>query len=176
EMTGSDEIVYMPVAELTARYRDRSLSPREVAAAVLARIDAHNEAVNAFRFVDRVGAIAAAEASEARYLKGAPLGPLDGVPASVKDHNLVTWNTDIELYILWDGEQDSTVATLKTQRQLIMDEVNKFRKLNATAGVLKALVVSGGDVEPFVSPDGATFWRQVLVCETQEDEEFTRSE
>ena len=103
-------------------------------------------------------------------------GPFARVPASIKDHNLVTWNTDIELFILWDGEQDSTVATLKTQRQLIMDEVNKFRKLNATSGVLKALVVSGGDVEPFVSADGATFWRQVLVCETQEDEEFTRSE
>ena len=103
-------------------------------------------------------------------------GPFAREPSTVRDHNLVTWNTDIELFILWDGEQDSTVAALKTQRQLIMDEVNKFRKLNATAGVLKALVVSGGDVEPFVSPDGATFWRQVLVCETQEDEEFTRSE
>ncbi len=88
------EIAYLSVAELTARYRDRSLSPREALAAVLARIEAFNDAVNAFRFVDRTGAMAAAEASEARWLNGAPLGPLDGVPATVKDIVLVKgWST-----------------------------------------------------------------------------------
>jgi len=79
------EIACLSVTELTARYRDGSLSPREALAAVLERIDAFNGDVNAFRFVDRVGAMAAAEASEGRWMEGAPLGPLDGVPASVKD-------------------------------------------------------------------------------------------
>jgi len=79
------ELAYLSVADLTARYRDRSLSPREVLDAILQRIDAFNEDVNAFRFVDRVGAMAAAEAAEARWMNGAPLGPLDGVPATVKD-------------------------------------------------------------------------------------------
>ena len=87
------EIAYLSVAELTARYRDRSLSPREALAAVLARIEAFNDAVNAFRFVDRTGAMAAAEASEARWLNGAPLGPLDGVPATVKDILVKGWST-----------------------------------------------------------------------------------
>lgn len=79
------EIAYLSVSELTARYRDKSLSPREALAAVLERIEAFNGAVNAFRFVDRTGAMAAAEASEARWMRGEPLGPLDGVPTSVKD-------------------------------------------------------------------------------------------
>ena len=79
------EIAYLSVSELTARYRDKSLSPREALAAVLDRIEAFNEAVNAFRFVDRTGAMAAAETSEARWVKGEPLGPLDGVPTGVKD-------------------------------------------------------------------------------------------
>jgi aspartyl-tRNA(Asn)/glutamyl-tRNA(Gln) amidotransferase subunit A len=90
----TSEIAYLSVAELTARYRDKSLSPREALAAVLERIDAFNDAVNAFRFVDRVGAMAAAEASEARWHNAAPLGPLDGVPATVKDIVLVKgWTT-----------------------------------------------------------------------------------
>ena len=88
------EIAYLPVSELTARYRDKSLSPREALAAVLARIDAYNGAVNAFRFVDREGAEKAAAESETRWMKGEPLGPLDGVPASVKDILLVKgWTT-----------------------------------------------------------------------------------
>jgi len=88
------ETAYLSVSELTARYRDRSLSPREAVATALHRIDAFNGAVNAFRFVDRSGALAAAEASEARWREGEPLGPLDGVPATVKDIVLVKgWTT-----------------------------------------------------------------------------------
>ncbi|MCK5622673.1 MAG: amidase, partial [Alphaproteobacteria bacterium] len=64
------EIAYLSVAELTARYRDGSLSPRDVLGAVMARIDAFNDAVNAFRFVDREGAEKAAAESEARWMKG----------------------------------------------------------------------------------------------------------
>jgi len=88
------EIAYLSVADLTARYRNKSLSPREALAAVLERIDSFSGAVNAFRFVDRVGAMAAAEASEARWMKGTPAGPLDGVPGSVKDILMVKgWST-----------------------------------------------------------------------------------
>lgn len=88
------ELAYLPVAELTARYRDGSVSPREALSAVLQRIDAFNETVNAFRFVDRARAMAAAEASETRWRNGAPMGPLDGVPVSVKDIVLVKdWTT-----------------------------------------------------------------------------------
>ncbi len=85
DVNAGAEIAYLSVAQLTARYRDKSLSPREALAAVLVRIDAFNDAVNAFRFVDRVGAMAAAEAAEARWMDGTPLGPLDGVPATIKD-------------------------------------------------------------------------------------------
>lgn len=99
------ELAYLPVTELTARYRDRSVSPCEVLAAVLRRIDAFNADVNAFGFVDRVGAMAAAEASEARWLDGAPLGPLDGVPATVKDIVPVKgWTTTYGSRVLADRE------------------------------------------------------------------------
>ncbi|GEP11496.1 amidase [Methylobacterium gnaphalii] len=71
---------------LQAGYGDRSLSPVEVAKAAFARIDALNPSVNAFVFVDRDGAVKAAEASATRWQKGKPLGPLDGVPVTIKDN------------------------------------------------------------------------------------------
>ncbi|MGH8669036.1 MAG: amidase family protein, partial [Burkholderiales bacterium] len=65
-------------------FRKRTLSPVEVAEAVLKRIEAVNPRLNAFnlisdRFVDE------AKASEARWSAGQPNGLLDGVPVSIKD-------------------------------------------------------------------------------------------
>lgn len=103
-------------------------------------------------------------------------GRFNRIPGTVQNNNQVTWDVEIELYILWDGEQDTTVATLKTQRQAIMDEVNKFRKLDGVSGVMQALVSDGDVVEPFISPNGATFWKQTMICQVLESESFTRSE
>jgi aspartyl-tRNA(Asn)/glutamyl-tRNA(Gln) amidotransferase subunit A len=79
------ELCFTPATELVARYRAKTLSPVEVTRAVLARIDALNPKLNAYCLVDPDGALAAARASEARWMKGAPAGPLDGVPTSIKD-------------------------------------------------------------------------------------------
>src|ERR1700751_2997027 len=76
----------LSAAELIRRYRRRELSPVEVARDALARIDRHNPIVNAFVLGDRAGALAADAASEARWKEGAPLGLVDGVPATVKDN------------------------------------------------------------------------------------------
>ncbi|WP_298952150.1 amidase [uncultured Methylobacterium sp.] len=85
-MTG---IWQLDATALLARYRDRSLSPREVMADVLARVERHEPAVNAFVRVAPEAALAAAAASEARWAAGNPAGPLDGVPVTVKDN--VAW-------------------------------------------------------------------------------------
>jgi aspartyl-tRNA(Asn)/glutamyl-tRNA(Gln) amidotransferase subunit A len=70
---------------LLDHYRRKVLSPVEVTRAVLARIAALQPALNAFLLVDEAAALDAASASEARWMKGAPQGLLDGVPATVKD-------------------------------------------------------------------------------------------
>ena len=77
-------------AELSAtalieHYRRKVLSPVEVARAVLDRIGMLQPSLNAFLLVDDEAALAAARASEARWMQGAPQGLVDGVPASVKD-------------------------------------------------------------------------------------------
>ncbi|MBM3516277.1 MAG: amidase [Alphaproteobacteria bacterium] len=84
----SDDLSYTPATELVAAYRSRKLSPVEATAAALARIEKHNPRLNAFYLVDAEGALRTARDSEARWLRAAPLGPLDGVPMSIKDHQL----------------------------------------------------------------------------------------
>ena len=71
--------------ELLTLYRSRELSPVEATRAVLERIERLNPALNAFCLVDAEAARALARESEARWMKGAPLGALDGVPVSIKD-------------------------------------------------------------------------------------------
>jgi aspartyl-tRNA(Asn)/glutamyl-tRNA(Gln) amidotransferase subunit A len=75
----------LSATELLDSYRRKALSPVEAVRAVLARIEALNPKLNAFNLVDADGALAAAQASEARWAGGAPQGALDGVPASIKD-------------------------------------------------------------------------------------------
>ena len=71
--------------ELAALYRTRALSPVEATTQILARIEALEPAVNAFALLDREAALTDARASEARWRRGEALGPVDGVPAAVKD-------------------------------------------------------------------------------------------
>ncbi|HMN81896.1 MAG TPA: amidase [Burkholderiaceae bacterium] len=81
----TDEIGYLTATELANAYRSRALSPVDVTRTILARIDALNSRLNAFCLIDGEAALHDARASEARWLRGEPLGPLDGVPASIKD-------------------------------------------------------------------------------------------
>lgn len=52
DQIGDREIAYLSVDKLHKLYRCKELSPRTAAKVTLYRIDAFNEAVNAFRFVD----------------------------------------------------------------------------------------------------------------------------
>ncbi len=81
----TDEMARLSAGQMIAGYRDGSLSPVEVTRAVLARIEEHNPALNAFRLVDAEAALEAARASEERWRLKAPRGRVDGVPASIKD-------------------------------------------------------------------------------------------
>src|ERR1700754_1833739 len=81
----SEDLAYLTATELAARYAARTLSPLEVTRRVLARIEALEPKLNTFVVLDEDRALSAARASEERWQRGAALGPLDGVPVSVKD-------------------------------------------------------------------------------------------
>jgi aspartyl-tRNA(Asn)/glutamyl-tRNA(Gln) amidotransferase subunit A len=75
----------MTASELSAMFASRDLSPVEVAESSFGRIEALDAQVNSFCHIDTGASLAMAEASEARWLAGEPLSPLDGVPVAVKD-------------------------------------------------------------------------------------------
>ena len=79
------ELSFLSASRLIADFRKKALSPVEVTAATLRRMEVLEPKLNAFVLRDPEGAMAAARASEARWQKGAPLGLLDGVPATIKD-------------------------------------------------------------------------------------------
>lgn len=71
--------------ELLAAYCDASLSPVHAVQACLDRIREADGQLNAFCHVDEQAALASARESEQRWARGAPCGPLDGVPVAIKD-------------------------------------------------------------------------------------------
>jgi aspartyl-tRNA(Asn)/glutamyl-tRNA(Gln) amidotransferase subunit A len=78
------DLCALSASALLDGYRKRTLSPVEVTEAVLRRIEALNNRINAFNLVSDQ-AMDEARASEARWAAGRPVGLLDGVPVSVKD-------------------------------------------------------------------------------------------
>lgn len=70
--------------DMLALYARRALSPVDVLQAVTERVARLNPQLNAFAVLNPRALDAAAE-SERRWRAGRPLGPLDGVPCTVKD-------------------------------------------------------------------------------------------
>jgi aspartyl-tRNA(Asn)/glutamyl-tRNA(Gln) amidotransferase subunit A len=67
-------------------YRRRDLSPVEVTQSVLGHIARWEHHLHALYLLRPELALEQARASEARWLRGAPAGPLDGVPVTIKDN------------------------------------------------------------------------------------------
>jgi len=80
-----DELCHLGVLELARLYRRGEISPVEVVNAHLQRCDRLNPVLNAFLSILRDSAIQAGRAMEALFQAGIDLGPLQGVPVSVKD-------------------------------------------------------------------------------------------
>ncbi len=88
------DLNWKSAAQLVKGYARKKFSPVEVTKACLAQIERHDEKLNAMVDVHGEEAIAQAKASEKRWAKGEPQGPVDGVPTLIKDLLLVRgWPT-----------------------------------------------------------------------------------
>ncbi|HYC15350.1 MAG TPA: amidase family protein, partial [Stellaceae bacterium] len=101
------ELHDLSAVELIEAYRGASLSPVEVANAVLARIDHWEPHLQATYRLDPEGALASASNAEVRWRRGEPAGPLDGVPLMIKD-NIPTKGVPVPL---GTGASDLALAT-----------------------------------------------------------------
>ena len=79
------ELLALTAAQAAALIRRRALSPVEYMQAVLAAAHAVQPRLNPFVVVLDERALAGARAAEQAVMDGGPLGPLHGVPVSIKD-------------------------------------------------------------------------------------------
>ena len=86
----------LSAVELLAGYRSGALSPVEVTRDVIAHIRAWEPHLHATYAYEPDEALAQAEASQARWARGAPQGALDGVPVTIKE-NIATRGVPVPL-------------------------------------------------------------------------------
>jgi Asp-tRNA(Asn)/Glu-tRNA(Gln) amidotransferase A subunit family amidase len=80
------DLCLTPATELQRLFRTRKASPLEVMQAVLTRVDAVNPKLNAIVTLARESALKEARAATAALKRtGKKLGPLHGVPVTIKD-------------------------------------------------------------------------------------------
>ena len=123
------DLCFVPATTLQRLYRTRQVSPLEVMQAVLARIAAVNPQLNAYVTVAREQALAAAKkATAALSRKGAALGPLHGIPISIKDLTptkgiRTTWGSKIYEHHVPD-EDAIVVQRLKAAGGIVVGKTN----------------------------------------------------
>jgi amidase len=79
------ELCSLDAGSIVRKIRAKEISPVEVVAAALARIERLNAKVNAVCTVAADSALKAARAAEQLVMRGGKLGPLHGVPVGIKD-------------------------------------------------------------------------------------------
>jgi len=75
---------FSTIGEVAAAIRSRKVSPSEIMEAHLQRTAALEPQLNAFLHLDERAARAEARAADAALVRGEPLGPLHGIPLSIK--------------------------------------------------------------------------------------------
>jgi Asp-tRNA(Asn)/Glu-tRNA(Gln) amidotransferase A subunit family amidase len=79
-----NDLVFLSAALMAERIRKKRLSPVEIVDAHLGQIERLNPTLNAFVQVDAEGARQAAQDAEIAVMHGKTLGPLHGIPISIK--------------------------------------------------------------------------------------------
>ncbi|RRH93028.1 amidase [Mesorhizobium tamadayense] len=122
------DLAFSSTIELAAAIATRKISALEALDAHLAQIDRHNEAINAVVILDREGARERAKQADAALARGDRLGPLHGVPFTLKDaHETAGMKTTVGFPPFADyvPRQDSpVVARLKAADAVLVGKTN----------------------------------------------------
>src|SRR5215468_1015731 len=123
------DLCFTPATELQRLYRRGAAPPLEVMQAVLARVDTVNSSLNAIVTLARESALAEArKATAALKRRGSKVGPLHGVPVTIKDLTLTkgirtTWGSRVfEDHV--PTEDSLIVERLKAAGAIVLGKTN----------------------------------------------------
>jgi aspartyl-tRNA(Asn)/glutamyl-tRNA(Gln) amidotransferase subunit A len=157
---GTQDTWRLSAGELAARYREGSLTPRAVAEACLARLEAVNPRLNAVIARRDAAFLAEADAATGRHAEGRPLSPIDGVPLTVKDSLYTrdlptTWGCPA-LREHSTGEDELAVARARAAGALLLGKTNvpEFALEGYTANPIFG--VTGNPWNPALTPGGSS--------------------
>jgi aspartyl-tRNA(Asn)/glutamyl-tRNA(Gln) amidotransferase subunit A len=136
------------------------LSPVDVVRSTLSRVREINPRLNCIVSLDEAGALRSAEASALRWKDARPIGPLDGVPFTVKDNIFVaglraTWGS--RLYRDFVPEEDEApVRRLREAGAIILGKTNvpEFTLHGFTDNTLFG--TTGNPWDPALTPGGSS--------------------
>ncbi|MDB5857181.1 MAG: hypothetical protein JWQ76_870 [Ramlibacter sp.] len=142
---------------LAAEFRSGLLRPTQALESVLARTEAVNPKLNVFAQLDIAGATEAARAADARFAAGAPLGPFDGVPVSIKDNITVkglrcAWGSEVFRDFIPDADE-TPVARLRAQGAVILGKTN-----------VSEFTLGRGNVNTRLFGTTRNAWNPTLTC------------
>ena len=159
-MTDAD-LCFTPATKLAPMIRRGAVSPLEVVQAVLARLERVNPRLNAYCTVAAEQALEAARtATTAARRRSARLGPLHGVPVSIKDLTptkgiRTTWGSKIYEHHVPD-EDALVVARLKAAGAIVVGKTNT-PEFGAGANTFNAVFgVTRNPWNPALTPGGST--------------------
>jgi amidase len=127
-MTDVEEVLFRPAIDVAALVQHKQISARELTEALLGRIEAVNPSITAVVELRAEKALSEADGADRALAEEAPLGPLHGVPMTVKDSFDVkglhtTWgNPAFADYV---AESDATVVRrLKDAGAIVIGKTN----------------------------------------------------
>lgn len=121
-------LTFLPAVAMAEQIRMKKISPVELIEAHLAQIDTLNPKLNAFVQLDADGARRSARDAEAAIMEGKNIGPLHGIPLSIKSSIAVAGlrcecGTRLRAGLVADGDAP-LVARLKNAGAIILGTTN----------------------------------------------------
>jgi aspartyl-tRNA(Asn)/glutamyl-tRNA(Gln) amidotransferase subunit A len=156
----SSDLCALSGAEQARLVRERAVSPVALVDAVFARIAALDPVLHAFCTLGEDRARDAAKAAEAAILRGDDIGPLHGVPLSIKDlictRELPTVSGSKGYAAFLPEEDDIAVARLRGAGAILIGKTNVPEFGYAGAGKNELFATTANPWDPAMSSGGSS--------------------